>query len=488
MKQKPLVWIAVLLACGSLTAYVLAQQIESATPTLAPGRLADAIALLRDGNPQQATNLIATIAPGEPEYAAAQCYGALCLYELKDFVGFMKLVDAPVVKDAVIAPVIREELAFKHIDALYQYRKFENVLPKIRAFQSQCTNVARLKAATEYRLASLFERGMKQTEDACLNTDTNMFNLRWSEGRSNLVEFLSRAASFPDTNYTVHTVLQKRVLKSDVWVARMTLGDERAALDEVPLDDAASREKFSLFRIQLYLKLQPDRVDRNLQMMNDYVTLFPDSKGRKRVDFDRAGLSFQRGKILCLEAEAAEKAGDTNRVAALRFTANGYFTIQRALQSQAVVDKDAGIEALDISDLREDLLYSHLLEKNLSTLASITSTMIAESTVGDLNWTMARVYDGITLMNQTPPSPGEAAAIFDDLLARGFKNTPDHDKLVMVAARWRVKIAVDARNRTKAREVVLMVQGANCVKNIKGDFMKNHSFLLAPLPVISKKL
>ena len=480
MKRNSILWISVVLVLGSIATYVLAQQVSSSGAT---GRLGDAVALINDGKPQPARDVIATIPQSDPGYAAAQCYDALCLYQMTNRFGFYNAMKSPVVKQAVIAPELRRDLDFKNIDVLFYFRKFDEALPCIESFQRANPGAAQMGAVAEYRLASLFELGMKRTQEACLNTDTNKFNQRWAVGRSNLESFLAAAATFPGTNYTV---IPKHVLKEDVWVARLTLGDENATLAEVQTQDVASREKVALLRTRLYQRLQLEKTDQNIQMLGDFLKAFPDSKQRKRVEFDIAGLSFHRGKELAAEADAAERAGDAKTANEKRATARGCFATQRTLQGAVAVDKDLGIEASDVLDAREDLLFGYALEKDFTTLTQLTATILANSTPGDLNWMMAKVHDGIVLANRTPPKPAEANIIFDDLLKLGFNGRPDHDRILITAARWRVNLAVKASDLTDARRVIQVVHDGVCVANMKADFLKDHAIYAETKTVGSK--
>src|SRR5207249_1484767 len=117
---------------------------------LRAGTLDDAIALLNGGQPEQAKQLIATIGQDQPDYGAAQCYNALCLYALGDYRGFLKQLDSAAVKQATIGADVREDLAFKQIDALFRYRRFEDLLPRLRAFQQAYPTSPRIRPLKEY--------------------------------------------------------------------------------------------------------------------------------------------------------------------------------------------------------------------------------------------------------------------------------------------------------------------------------------------------
>jgi hypothetical protein len=454
----------------SLCSHALAQPTASANAAVAD-ELTDAINLLNEGKPQEASKLIATIPPDNPEYPAAQCYQALCLYELKDFPGFLKQMESPAITKAAMIPDVGKDLALKYIDALFKYRKFEQLLPQIELFQNDYPDSPQLPVVAEYQMATLFERGMKKAIEAGGLKNQNQFDKRWTEAQTNLKEFLSLASSFQGTNYSF---LSERVLKEEVWSARITLADDQAALADIPAQDTAARARFSFLRIQLAERLHRDRVDQNLQLMADYLGKFPESDDRKRVEFNMAEFSFRKGEQLSVEANAAEQSGDTNTAGEKRASASQFFEQMRSLQSQIVTNRAAGIEESDVLDSREDLLYSYYLEKNYGSLLSLTSSMISESKPGDMNWIMGKLYTGIALTSMPGPKTTEAAVVLDEVLALGFKNKPQNDHYVLSAAKWRIYVAQRSGDKNKAVQLVLWVYSGNCTKNIKTEFLKTN--------------
>ena len=322
---------------------------------------------------------------------------------------------------------------------------------------------------TEYQLAALFERGMKKTYEAVQTRDTNRFNARWTEGRANLEEFLSLASSLPATSYSL---FPKRKLKEDLWVARMTLGGGEAALEQIPMEETAAREKFSLLRAQLFPKIQPERADENLQRLADFLQQFPESKSRARVEYDMVRVGFRAGERLCKEALAAEQAGEAQTAAEKRAAAHSYFALARSGQSRAVPDKEARVEASDIRDLREDMLRSFYLERDYASLATQAASQVETATPGDHDWVLGKVFHGIALSSQRPPKLSEAAAVLDEALALGFKSDSEHDYALMAAAKWRSYVALTSGDKAKAAEIVEWVQAGNCAKHLKTDFLK----------------
>jgi len=246
MNQKLLITgsLGLLAACLTLEISAVAQQkpVEGASDKL------NQAVLLRDENkPQEARTIIATIDKADASYGAAMCCDALCLYDLNDKKGFLKALESPSIQKANISSAFKEDLEFKQIDALFYYRRFDDITPKLQAFKDTYKNSTRSGAVDEYNMALLFERGMKKTYEAGILKDTNEFNQHWSIGRGNLVEFLSQASSFSKTNYQV---LSNRTLKEEIWLARLTLGDEQALLKEIPAQ-TADRERMELLGIQL---------------------------------------------------------------------------------------------------------------------------------------------------------------------------------------------------------------------------------------------
>ena len=398
-KIKIIFGAAVLLLCFAficiiLSVRVIAQPLGSANAATTD-TLAKAINLLNDGQLKAAKALLATIDSTDPEYPAAQCYLALCLYEQNDFPGFLKQMELPAVKQAAISPEMGEDLGVKQIDALFKYRKFDQLLSQVDSFQSNFPDSLRMPMVAEYQMATLVERGMKKAIDAKGLTSQDEVIIHWTEARTNLNQFLSMTSSLPGTNYSF---LSDRILKEDIWLARMILGDDQAALADIPALDTNALKRFSFLRIQLFAeKLYPRRIDQNLKLMADYLGKFPASDDRARVVCDMAEFSFRKGEILSSVADAAEQSGGAKMAAEMRASASQYFNQQRTLQSQIVTNRAAGIEESDVLDAHEDLLYSYYLEKNYDHLISLTSSTISESKPGDLNWIMAKAYKGFAL-------------------------------------------------------------------------------------------
>ena len=465
MKRNLILALTLVLTFAVVATYVLAQQIAPATKA---GKLNEAIGLLNNGKPTEARGVITNIPPSDPEFGAAQFYDALALSEANDQLGLLNKMEVLKTNKSVVAVQLKEDLAVRELDALFYYRNFDELLTQANAFKQAHPDSTQINVVVEHQLAALFERGMKKTTEACSTKDQAVFNQRWPEGKANLEQFLALAASFKGESYTV---IKKHTLSEAIQIARLTLGDENAVLEEAAIQDDAVREKVRLMRVRLYQKLQPEKVDRNLEILKDFLAQFPESQSRKRVEFDIADLSFPLGKQLCLDADAAEKRGDTTEATEKRALARRHFETQRAVQSQAIEDRAAGIDVSDIRDLRADTLYSFYLEKNYNQLRQLSESLIAESSVGEMNWMQGKVYAGIAMRNQSPEATKDAAAIFDEVLAIGFKSRPDHDYLLELAARWRLNLALQAGDKEKAQSIMQSFRDGNCTKEIKRKFL-----------------
>jgi hypothetical protein len=80
-------------------------------------------------------------------------------------------------------------------------------------------------------------------------------------------------------------------------------------------------------------------------------------------------------------------------------------------------------------------------------------------------------------MSQETPNPAGAAALFDEVLALNFKNRPDHDRWITIAARWRLSIALKAGDTQKATQLIQWVRDSNCTKNLKRAFIADYGNL-----------
>jgi hypothetical protein len=479
MNRKLLSSLAIFLAVGGFVVYVVAQQ---TTPSGGDSKLTQAGALIEAQQPEAARELLAMIPVEDPEYLPAKFYDALALDLANEQLRFLNAVaKLPGDTTGVPGPVLAE-LDARHIRALLFYRKFDELLPKARVFAQLHPDSPHQAQVNECLLAALFDHGMKKTEEACRSKSEEIFAKRWPEGKASLEEFLALAAGYSHPNYLA---LPRRNLATDIWVARLTLGGENVVLAEVPATDAATREKVSLLRVQLYQKLQREKLEQNISLISDFLREFPESKHRRRLEFDLATLNFRQGERLAKQAEVDEKAGNSTQAEASRNQARKYFEVQRTLHTTEP-DKESGIERSDILDMQADLLYSYFLEKNYAEVSDRAGEMVANGSPGDIPWIIGMVYHGIVMLHESPPKAERAIEVLEAVMALDFKDKPEHDYYILLATKWRIYVARITDDHAKARELTLWVQDSNCRKNLKTTFLDAYRVLLNAGPTSTR--
>jgi hypothetical protein len=462
-------------ALGFGVANVFAQQ----TAPLSASKIRQAVTLYQGGQLQTAKTLLAEVDPKDPDYGLARCYNALCMYDLKDYRGYIKEMDNPIVEKAVVSGPVRSELEYRRIGALFYFRRFDDILSRAQSFQNLSTNSVQIQAVNEYRLATLFERGMKKAQEASWSKDPEKVQVRWTEAQTNLNDFLTRASAIMATN-SAYRALTNRSLGQEIWAARITLGDEKKVEDKVVAQDAAVRERFGLMRIRLYQKLRENDIDDNLQIIGDFLNEFPASVSRQEVEFAKASYSFKRVEREYTKAETAERAGDKALAVQLRNSVKRDMETFRSLQPQAVVDKASGIEMTDILEMRSDLLHSYLLEKDFVQVISQADKFISESRPGDQCWVLAMAHKGIAFLSMPKPQFDDAAAALDRVIACGFKDEPHNDYYVILAAKWRIQLAKLQSDGIKAIALFRWVEQSNCRKNLRQEFLNSYKDFVMP--------
>ncbi len=473
MKRNAFFGLALIMACGGLVAYVLAQQAAPAHPE---SKLSLAETLIQAGQPEAARELLATIPANDPEYAAGKHYDALALATTQDRLGFLNAMEKLPALPANVSPAVALELTVRHIEALSFYRKFEELLPKALTFQEQHADAPDAAAVREHLLAGLFERGLKKTFEAGKLKDEK-FQQRWTEGRANLEQFLALAAAFPVTNYTV---LPKRNLRDDLWRARVILGDEATALAEITAQNAAEREKFSLLRVLLYPKIQPNYADLNLHRMSNFLAQFPESRSRVKVEFEMANVALLEGERLVSKARLTP---DAKTAAVPRAAAVTYLELAQGLFPRVVEDKEAGIGATELREARVRMLRVFYAQDDWASLSERAAQLLADAPE-EKEWLVIKLYAAAGLARERKLT--EAASAFDEVLAIGFRGTPSYDGLLISAARWRIRVARQSGDDAAARRVVEQVRNADCYGSIKRTFLEKFGSITAQAAPVSK--
>jgi len=140
--------------------------------------------------------------------------------------------------------------------------------------------------------------------------------------------------------------------------------------------------------------------------------------------------------------------------------------------------KAVSTDKSDIVDPRAALLESCLESKDYARLFALAEEMRFKSTPGDMDWTVAKVYEGVGFLSQSPPRLAEGIAALDEVLAFDFKGKPGRDHYVLVAAKWRLYAASLENDIRKAQALVRWVRDQEFRKDLKSDFLKNYEGIL----------
>ncbi len=294
-------------------------------------------------------------------------------------------------------------------------------------------------------------------------------------------QFLSQARSSPTNDYAV---LQDRSLDEDLQVALVVLGGEPAALANIPVRDAVQRERYGLMRVGLHQKLHPEAWEQNLQMLAECRTTLqamPPTRDRARLTRNLASFGFRTGERLCAEA-AGIPPEDALRITTKRAVASRYFQAARATQRQLATEKwsRSRTSPTDMALLWVAAFNSYYCERDYDNLMAATTAQLTNSAPGSPNWLAAKLYQGVALAHQTPPQPEMAARAFEELFSYGFRGVERnaaHDHLLLSAARWRIRLALNAGDPTTALRLVQWVEQGNCARDLKRKFLKDHAWV-----------
>ena len=142
--------------------------------------------------------------------------------------------------------------------------------------------------------------------------------------------------------------------------------------------------------------------------------------------------------------------------------------------------KAGPVDKSDLPDSRVGLLEGSLRTKDYARVFSLAANLITNSTPGDMNWTAAKLAEGMAWLSQTPPRTSEASAVLDEILTFNYKNRPGRDHYIITAARWRMYAAVLSGDTKKSQDLAQWVQTQPFRKDLKANFLKQYKDLLPP--------
>jgi len=481
LKFHPLAFLGVGLALALAAMVLVAQR---STAALSPAQLATAIALYQHNALQQAQSIFAAVDSKDPSYAMAQAYDALCRYALcreastNDYRWFLKALASPVVLRADLPTDLREDLAFKEIDAIYQSGQFQedDALPKIAAFKAAYPGSSRLNVVAEYELAARLEKGMQWIYKAALvwPRDLQSFQNRLANGQPHLEEFLKLCHSFPTADYEN---LRDRSLAEDLKVALAVLAGEPVAVGEIKVQNAERRERYGLVRLGMHQKLKPEAWQENLQMLAEFeadLQTYSPSPRRPRVEYDLARLAFRAGERFWQD-NAGALPSEADAVAAKCAGTKRYFETVRKLAGHFVVNEAAGVGEAERGWVRQMWFASFHYDQDYDGLKAAAEAELAQTKAGELDWLRAKVFSGIALYRQSAPQRDSAAAAkaFEEVLAYGFLGENEHDVMIADAVGWRMQLAMIAGDQVKVRRLLDWVKQSQCEAKAKAKFFQD---------------
>ena len=477
-----LLGLAALLAGAAGVTLVRAQR--TAAPRATPGPLATALTCYEAGQFELARQQFAAVATNDAAYPLALAYDALCRYELcrakgkNQYQWFLNALNGRAWgDDALLPPALREELAFKEVDARYRRWRFgdDAVAEAAGRFLALFPASAQRGAAAEYAVAGRWERGLDLLSETSYHAAEHWQDC-WTNGLANLEQFLQAAAKLPAGGYG-H--LTERSLERDLAAAVLLIAGEPGRLGEVAAGDAVTRERLGLVRVVLQQRLHPEQVEENLDALAAFVAELertPASSQRRLVEKRLANFGFVTGEWLYKRA-----GGD----AAQRAAGSEYFEMARALQERLVATWPSGADEDGLRALWHARFDSYCWEnKNAALLAEAAG--LRTNSPGSRLWLLGRWYEGIGLTRTDPPQSAAAAAAFEEVMGWGFapaaaKDQRGRDALVLGATRWRIGLAMQARDHAKVRALMQWVEQSSCEAKLKEEFQQAYAALAAYL-------
>lgn len=125
------------------------------------------------------------------------------------------------------------------------------------------------------------------------------------------------------------------------------------------------------------------------------------------------------------------------------------------------------------------LLDAYSAKADYTRMFLLAASMVSNSAPGEMNWTAGKLYEGIALLNQTPPRTSQAASVLDSVIAFNFTNRPGRDHYILGAVKWRIYAAFLSGDMTKGPALAQWVQTQNFRSDLKAEFLKTYGDLLS---------
>lgn len=148
---------------------------------------------------------------------------------------------------------------------------------------------------------------------------------------------------------------------------------------------------------------------------------------------------------------------------------------------------NATADKSNLIDPRAGVFDAYFEDKKYASMISLAADMISNSTPGDMNWAVGKLYAGMALLNQTPPNLPSGITQLDDIISFNFTNRPNRDHYIIGAVEWRIYAASIAGDTNTPRQLVQWVESQNLQRGMKANFMKKYGRLLPALPATTNQ-
>jgi hypothetical protein len=151
-----------------------------------------------------------------------------------------------------------------------------------------------------------------------------------------------------------------------------------------------------------------------------------------------------------------------------------YLAAARARLERVQKDYAGEVSVSDLRDLREDELCGYVGERDYSGLQRAAAALAEKARPGESEWMLGHIYQAIALHRQSPPANTEASALLEAVVALGFSGKKEHDRLVLLATRWRAYLAATEQDVRRVVALFKVVAGSPCAKELKQPFLEEY--------------
>jgi hypothetical protein len=366
MLRKSFPWLLTIVA-GAIITIALRAQVPVEQPAQnVSSTSADAIQqaqlLYKQDDYRAATNLLGQIDKTDPNYGQARAWFALSLYAVRDRTQFLVVADTPEIATANLSEPMRNELTLKHYEVLCAKKQFATLLPRVTNYIANPPRPENVPLMEEYRLAALYERGMKTVFAAAALPQGDAFDKKYAEGQAQLTEFLKRVVDQGKSDYML---VPNRVLTEEVWLAQAALGMDTELDGDLPtllllLKDPEIRDSLlpDTVKADREIKECENLIHKRqflevLSKLADFSQRHPDSKQLWTAAEYRMVALYERGI-----KELSDVAFSKDEQSAAKRRAEGQTHLVEFLNLAAVLNKP-NYASLPERNLKDEMVQAH---------------------------------------------------------------------------------------------------------------------------------